>query len=83
MPQLSKDHTKSLLPYQAVLEACEEEYRASSLPQRDVVVSSIAEKIREAATTAGARVTGGDNLQKVRVATAFWWHWCSLVPFDK
>jgi hypothetical protein len=73
MPESSKDHTRSLLPYQAILQACEEEYRTTSSAKRNVVLISIAEQITEAATAAGATVAGGDNLQKVsRMATCCW-----------
>ena len=65
MPESSKDHTRSLLPYQVILETHEGDYRTSSLAKRDVVVGGIAEKIGEAATMAGARIAGDENLRKV------------------
>ena len=60
-----KDHTKSLLPYQTILEASEEEYRSTPLSDRDVVITGIMENIIEAARSEGAEVAGEDILYKV------------------
>ena len=65
MPESNKDHTKSILPYQGILQAHEQEYRATSPAKRDVVIDSIVEQINDAASTAGARVADGDSLRKV------------------
>jgi len=71
MPESPKDHTQSLVPYQAILEGCEEDYRTTLPASRDAVIDSIIEQIRQAATEAKARVANDENLWKVCIATTF------------
>jgi len=71
MPESSKDHTRSVHPYLAILVAHEEEYRTTPSSKRHLVTAKIAEKITEAATAAGAKVAGDENLKKVRITAAF------------
>lgn len=63
----SRDHTRSLIPYQKILEACEAEYRGVSLGSRGTVIDKIIAQISEAATKGKAKIADTEILQKVGI----------------
>ena len=67
MPEGSRDHTQSLVKYQDILEACENEYRMAPLTNRQAVINNIAEQIHEAASKGKAKVAEDEKLHKVCV----------------
>jgi len=56
MLETLKDHTRSLVPYQHILEACEAEYHAAPHAGRETVINKIMEQISAAATKGKAKV---------------------------
>ena len=62
---MAKDHTKSLLPYQTILEASEEAYRTTSLSDRDGVITEILEKIKQAAERGRAELADNNTVYRV------------------
>ena len=62
---MAKDHTKSLLPYQTILKASEEEYRNTPLDDRDRVIGNIMEEIKQAAERARAEIADDNTVCKV------------------
>ena len=66
MPPVLADHRKSLLPYKAVLEGSEQEYRDATSDERDEVIAEIMLKLADAADRK-ALIAEGDKLEKVRV----------------
>ena len=62
---MSEDHTRSFGPYKAILEPHEQEYRESEGDERSAVIDEISQEIGEAARQGRAKITGGDELQKV------------------
>ena len=67
MPEGSRDHTRSLVQYQDILEACENEYRTTPLTERQAVIDNIAEQIQEAASKGRVKVAEDERLHKVCV----------------
>jgi len=67
MAERSRDHTRSLIPYQKILEACEAEYREASPGNRGTVIDEIITKISEAATKGNAKIADNETLQKVSI----------------
>lgn len=67
MPETSKDHTRSLAPYQNILEAWEAEYRTTPPANRKTVIGKIMEEISAAAAEGKARLADDEILQKVSV----------------
>jgi hypothetical protein len=67
---MSKDHTRSLVPYQNILEAWEAEYRETPLADRAAVIDQIMEKISMAATKGKATIADHDILQKVSIQSS-------------
>ena len=63
MPDI--DHTKSILPYKSILEAFEQDYRASDGDERFKVIDEISEDIMSEAKKMRAEVASGEELQKV------------------
>jgi hypothetical protein len=61
-----KDHTKSLIPYQKILEDLEDPYRHNP-EQRGDIINQIIAKISKAAAQEGAEIAGGEVLIKVSI----------------
>ena len=67
MPETSKDHTRSLVPYQKILEAWEAEYRETAPASQESVINKIVEQISTAAAKGKAKIADNENLQKVSI----------------
>ena len=67
MAERSRDHTRSLLPYQKILEAYEAEYCEVSPDSQDTVIDKIIAQISEAATKGKAKIADNETLQKVSI----------------
>jgi len=59
------NHTKSLIPYKAILESHEDTYRETSSEERSDFIDKISNDIKEAATKKGAKIASGEALHKV------------------
>lgn len=59
------DHTKSLMPYKAILESHEQEYRDAEGEERSKVINVISQEIMDEAQENGATIGDEDSLLKV------------------
>jgi len=59
------NHTKSLVPYKAILESYEDAYRDSSTEDRSNVIGEISNDIKSVAKKKGANIASGEALHKV------------------
>ena len=62
---MAKDHTKSLLPYRAILVAVEKEYRDTPPPDRGVLIARIIETIKAAAARERAEIADDETVYNV------------------
>lgn len=63
---MAKDHTKSLLPYRAILAGAEKEYRDTPLADRGDLVAKIMEAIKQAAARERAEIADDETVNSVR-----------------
>jgi hypothetical protein len=64
-PAMAKDHTKSLLPYRAILTGVEQEYRDTALADRGDLVAKIMEAIKQAAARERAEIADDETVTSV------------------
>lgn len=62
---MPKDHTKSLLPYRAILTDAEKEYRDTPSTERDGIIGRVMEQIKQAAEGEGAEIADDETVCKV------------------